>query len=123
MKETKVGQPLRGIILDPLFLLMVLTGILFLCGCASTQDGAGYYYDRGNTYFCQGQYDQAISDYNKAIELNPRDAGSYNGRGGAYYSKGEYEKAWEDVLKVQSLGFELQPGFLAALREASGREG
>ena len=81
---------------------------------------ASAYYNRGLAYYGKGQYDQAISDYSKAIELNPRYVEAYNNRGVAYYHKGEYDKAWEDVHMEQSLGIEVHPGFLKALREASG---
>jgi hypothetical protein len=37
----------------------------------------------------------------------------------AYAITGEYDKAWEDVHKVQSLGSQVHPEFLEALREAS----
>jgi len=47
---------------------------------------------------------------------------AYNGRGVAYYHKGEYDKAWEDVRKAQSFGYQVHPGFLEELREASGRD-
>jgi len=67
-------------------------------------------------------YDQAISDYSKALEINPKDTAAYNNRAMAYYREGEYDRAWEDVHKAQSLGFQVRPGFLKSLREASGRE-
>ena len=47
---------------------------------------------------------------------------SYCNRGVAYYHKREYDKAWEDVHKAQSLGYQVNSGFLKAIREASGRE-
>ena len=34
-------------------------------------------------------YNHAIADFTKAIELNPNDARAYSGRGTAYQSKGE----------------------------------
>ena len=80
------------------------------------------YSNRGNAYGEKGQYDRAISDYTKAIEINPRFAAAYYNRGLAYHKKGEYDKAWEDVYKAQSLGLQVHPGFLKALREASGGE-
>ena len=80
------------------------------------------YNNRGLAYDEKGQYDRAISDYNRAIEINPRFAGAYNNRAVAYYFKGEYDKAWNDVHKAQSLGYQVHPGFLRALREASGRQ-
>ena len=83
---------------------------------------AEVYTNRGTAYVHKGQYDRAISDYNRALEINPRFAGAYNNRGVAYYFKGEYDKAWDDVHKAQSLGYQVHPGFLRALREASGRQ-
>jgi len=80
------------------------------------------YYNRGIVYYVKGKYDQAISDYSKALEINPKDTAAYNNRGLYYYRKGEYDKAWEDVRKAQSLGFQVRPVFLKNLREASGRE-
>ena len=80
------------------------------------------YYNRGNVYRENDQYDKAISDYTKAIELNPRFSGAYNNRGVAYFFKREYEKAWDDVHKAEGLGWQVHPEFLKALREASGRQ-
>jgi len=47
---------------------------------------------------------------------------AYYNRGAAYYYKREYDQAWEDVHKAQSLGLQIRPDFLKALREASGRQ-
>ena len=85
---------------------------------------ANAYFSRGVAFFeGKGQFDEAISDYNKALEIEPGFANVHALRGLAYYSKGEYDKAWIDVHKVQSLGYHFSPGFLKALREASGRQG
>ena len=81
------------------------------------------YYNRGLAYAKgKGQYDRAISDFDKAIELNPRLAEAYYNRGLSYYFKREYDKAWDDVHKAQALGYQIHPGFLKALRKASGRQ-
>lgn len=79
------------------------------------------YYNRGNAYDDKGEYDRAIADYNKAIEINPRDDKAYNNRGSAYYYKGEYNRAWEDVHKAQGLGCQVPPNLLELLRQATGR--
>ena len=42
------------------------------------------YYNRGIAYGDKGEYDKAIEDYSKAIELNPEYAEAYNNRGNAY---------------------------------------
>jgi tetratricopeptide (TPR) repeat protein len=70
----------------------------------------------------KGQYDQAITDYNKAIEIDPRFATAYYNRGRSYYLKNEYEKSWEDVNKAQELGYKVPADFLDDLRKASGRQ-
>ena len=81
------------------------------------------YFARGGAYLeGKGQYDKAVSDFSKAIEINPGDADAYNNRGVAHYLNGDYDKAWKDVHKVESLGDQVHPDFLKALREASGRQ-
>jgi len=65
---------------------------------------------------------KTISDFTKAIEINPGYAGVYYNRGFAYYFKKEYEKCWEDVHRAQALGYEIPPQFLDNLRKASGRK-
>ena len=109
-----------------LMLLIIFIPVLF--SCASTQQkqeesrDTDFYIKQGIAYFKKGQYDQAISDFNKALEINPRDAWAYNSRGVAYYFKREYEKSWKDVEKAQSLGYQIHPEFLDDLRKASGRQ-
>ena len=84
-------------------------------------DDAGAYNNLGNAYRKQGNLTKAIESYEKAIELKPDYAIAYNNRAVAYYYMKEYDKAWDDVYKTQSLGNQVHPGFLKALREASGR--
>ena len=102
--------------------------LFFLFSYASAQQkqnepkDAKFYIDRGIAYGEKGQYDQAISDYNKALEINPRYAVAYYNRGIAYYFKREYEKSWKDIEKAQSLACQINPKFLDDLRKASGRE-
>lgn len=83
---------------------------------------ADAYNNRGLAYKEKRQYDTAISDYNKAIEINPRHDAAYSNRAVSYYFKQEYDKAWNDVHKAQELGQQIHPGFLNALRKASGRD-
>jgi tetratricopeptide (TPR) repeat protein len=54
------------------------------------------YNSRGNCYLQNEQYDVAITDHNKAIELDPQDSYAYYNRGLDYYRKGEYLLAIND---------------------------
>jgi hypothetical protein len=44
----------------------------------------------------EGNYDQAIQDFNEAIRVTPQFAGAFNGRGVAYFAKGDYGQAIQD---------------------------
>ncbi len=63
------------------------------------------------------RYDRAISELDRVLEKNPRDARAYYERGLVYYSKGEYDKARQDVQKAQNLGYQVPPEFLKLLFE------
>lgn len=58
--------------------------------------------NRGLVHKTKGDYDQAIQDFDKAIELNPRDVTSYGSRGVVYMTKGVYELAIRDFRKAIS---------------------
>ena len=64
------------------------------------------YHRRGVAYARQKDYDRAIADYTKAIELEPRNPSAYNDRGIAYTSKGDYERAIVDVTRAVELAAE-----------------
>ena len=61
------------------------------------------YSKRALLYYTTGQYDQAISEYTKAIELNPKNAMTYYYRGNAYRAKDQYKEAVSDYTKVLEL--------------------
>ncbi|MCA2896703.1 tetratricopeptide repeat-containing S1 family peptidase, partial [Microcystis sp. M039S1] len=71
---------------------------------------AAWYYNRGNLYYYQQKYDLALSDYDKAIELNPNYAKAYYNRGVLYYDQKKYELALADWNKA----IELNPNFTDA---------
>lgn len=94
----------------------IILFFLILSSCASTS-----YYNLGSIYYVKGEYDKAIVDFTKAIEIDPNGATAYKNRGFAYYAKKEYDRAWEDVYKAQALGIKVDSVFLNVLRNASGR--
>ncbi len=52
--------------------------------------------NRGNAYYLNGDYDQAIQDYDQAIRLSPDFALAFYNRGNAYLRKGNDELAIKD---------------------------
>jgi tetratricopeptide (TPR) repeat protein len=78
--------------------------------------------DRGEVHYLDGEYDLAIADYSKAIEIDPTIADAYIGRARVYCDKGEYDKAWKDVHEAQALGRQVYSKLLERLRKASGRD-
>ncbi len=71
-----------------------------------------YYYSRGMTYHDLGvkskiqntkYYSEALSDYNKAIELNPDYSACYNSRGSTKYQMKNYYAAIDDYSKAIEL--------------------
>jgi TonB family protein len=62
-----------------------------------------FYQNRANANFVMGEYDTAITDYNKAIELNPKEAAVYFSRGLAHFNKQSFTPAIADFDKVIEL--------------------
>ena len=64
---------------------------------------AAYHYAQGNNYSDNGDDIKAIANYNKAIEIDPKDIYSYNNRGLSYINLGKYESAIADFNKAIEL--------------------
>ena len=80
--------------------------LFFLFSYASAQQkqneskDAKFYIDRGIAYGEKGQYDQAIADFNKALEIDSKSASAYYNRGIAYLNKGQFDWAIADFNKA-----------------------
>ena len=62
-----------------------------------------YFYMRGVANLDRGDYDYAIVNLTKAIELNPNSAQAYYKRAYAHYAKNDYDRAITDYTKVIEL--------------------
>jgi len=71
---------------------------------------------KGISYTANGQYNQAISDFNRALEINPKYAEAYNERGIVYDDKGQYDQAISDYTKA----IEINPKFAIAYNNRGG---
>ena len=88
-----------------LCLLAGCTLVLSQLGCFATN----HYYS-GNHYLITGDYERAIVECSKAIELKPDYAEAYLLRGEAYYMNDNYDKAIADCHKA----IELKPDYAEA---------
>lgn len=61
------------------------------------------YINRGHAYHAIGKSVLAISDFNRALMINPNAVYALNGRGGAYFALGEYQQAIKDYTKALEL--------------------
>ena len=86
---------------------------------------------QGNIFAKQGVYKAALMSYAQVILIEPNNAEAYYNRAVATFNWSEetaevsgkdYDGAWEDVHKAESLGYKIDPDFLNALKNASGRE-
>jgi tetratricopeptide (TPR) repeat protein len=86
-----------------IILLIVLSSLFSCASSPPKQNGSTdpkFYNNRGTAFGERGQYDQAISDFDKAIEINPRYIRAYNNRGVVYRLKGQYDRAISDFNKA-----------------------
>jgi len=75
-----------------------------------TENNYTAYYNRGTALAKRGDYQQAIGDYDKVIEINPTYKEAYNNRGNAYASLGNYRQAIENYDKA----LEINPKHITA---------
>lgn len=61
------------------------------------------YMNRGNAYDDKGDHDRALSDYNRSVELNPKNARTYFNRALAYANKKDYDHAIADYGQAITL--------------------
>jgi tetratricopeptide (TPR) repeat protein len=84
---------------------------LILAGSGAAPDFSVVFNNRGMGFAGTGELDQAISDYDEAIYLNPSFALAYSNRGVAYQAKGNIARAIEDYSKAIALAPELSAAF------------
>lgn len=60
--------------------------------------------NRGHLYYIQKDYENALHDFNKAIDINPKFAPSFANRGQVYFKIKKYDQAGRDFEKAIELG-------------------
>jgi len=83
-----------------LFAVLVLCLSLVSCSTFQGEQSAETHNNRGTGYFDIGNFEKAISEWNRAIEIDPQYADAYVNRGDAYLAKGEFDQALADFDKA-----------------------
>jgi tetratricopeptide (TPR) repeat protein len=89
---------------------------LSIRGCSLIIDGFAKgdkkiaYLERGNAYLGKSEYERAIADYDRAIELDPKYAMAYHNRGLSHYNRRDYDQAIADY----SHAIQLNPKYAVA---------
>lgn len=64
---------------------------------------AATYFHQGVEHYRLGDFQGAVEEFNRAIQINPNYADAYNKRSSAYASLGNYQKAIEDLQIATNL--------------------
>ena len=81
--------------------IYIICSISFIYTTSSVADvKTSSWVEKGVALVIEGKYNEAIEAFNKAIELNPKDAVAYNNRGAAYGQIGNYKQQIEDSSKA-----------------------
>jgi len=62
-------------------------------------------------------YLYALSDYTRALRINPLYGEAYNNRAAALIVLGEYERARKDIRRMEELGYPFNPAMRKFLPE------
>src|SRR5262249_60612061 len=98
---------MRATLLKAIFVTLSLS-VVPSAGIAQTS--AVDYFNRGVAENANGDFEGAIADYNRAIELDPKYAAAYSNRGIAKQAKGDLDGAITDFSRA----IELDPQDLMA---------
>jgi tetratricopeptide (TPR) repeat protein len=65
-----------------------------------SRDISEAYNNRAHAWYLKGDYQRAVVDYTKALDITPNYADAHNNRGLALYQMGEYDRAMSDYNKA-----------------------
>jgi len=86
-----------------IYVVICLALIIFVVDCYAAKGKAEEFFEQGKKDSLAESADSAISNYSKAIEINPKLVKAYNNRGIAYIWKKQYDLAVADFNKAIEL--------------------
>lgn len=99
-KEVETDKK-KILIVSVIIFILVLSAVFYFM--SSPKNKVKTYANRGLDFYKEGKFEEAIEQFNKAIEINPEISGLYRGLGGAYLELGDYGKAIENFEKALSM--------------------
>ncbi|GAG91197.1 unnamed protein product [marine sediment metagenome] len=97
-------------------IMMQLLSSIKKAALIKPEDGA-IHYNLGAAYSNNEQYEQAIEQYIKAVEIDPAMADAHNGLAFGFYKLKEYDSAWRHIIIADELGTEIDENLLAAIED------
>ena len=98
--RAKSAHPVRATLLKAIFVTLSLSVVL---SARIAQTSAVDYFNRGIVEKANGDFDGAIADYTRAIEIDPTYAAAYSNRGNAKQAKGDLDGAIADCNRAIEL--------------------
>lgn len=98
-KHSSKGYKMRKLI----FVTGTITILSLLCGITSCLSPYEDHMKRGAIAMSNGNYDEAITEFTKVMEIAPDNESGYYARASAYYRKGKYDLAINDFTKAIQL--------------------
>mgnify|MGYP000508850971 CR=1 FL=1 len=89
-------SPRRRAFLRLVAVFVVSLAVILSIQTAFANEESEKHYQQGEIYASAENYEQAIKEYTRAIEIDPNDATYYNNRGWAYYYQKKYAEAEND---------------------------
>ncbi len=85
------------------FLFSVIVVVAGVLGCSSGLDAKGTAYVKGRELFLKKDYDSAIEQFNKVIEMDEKFVEAYKIRGNCYLALKKNDEAVKDFSKAIEL--------------------
>jgi tetratricopeptide (TPR) repeat protein len=104
-------KPSIVILISLLLVTAVFSAMVLSEGCGADRGNRSReLLRRGNGHFDKGEFEAAVADYTKAIEIEPDYSDAYNNRGLTYSDRGDKDRAIADYTKA----IELKPDYAEA---------
>jgi len=88
---------------------------------SGSEPPAEYNYIHGNVYFLTRRFQDAVNEYTKTLEKDPRHGGACNNLATIYFMHKRVDKAREYFDRAVEYGVQVNPKFKEALEKAEGK--